>query len=353
MGEKVRFDWVDVAKAFSILLVVLAHTRIEYAFINVSSPWADAIVELTGSMRMPLFFAASGVFAVKWFTRSWGELFSGKIALLAWVFLIWQAVVLGYKLLEMAVLPNQPDNSLLTQLGKVIVSPLRPNGELWFLWALCVFFVLAKLIWASPIWIKVGVPVVVSIAWFAGRDMVPESILRTAGAGIEGIPAYFVFFIGAATFAPAILKHFSSIGHVASALWFAAWIIPAATIYTFNVDIAGFRTVLSALAVAGGFGLARLLCFIRPLRTLGKHTLPIYVGHTAFVVAIVCSVYLMGAQGLAQQLSGLMVALTWIAAIGLSAGLYVSLSRSPWGKYLYKEPPGLLARRKVKAKVDR
>lgn len=63
---KPRLGWVDAAKAISIVLVVLTHAQVELAFIGVSAVWSDAAVDVFATMRMPLFFAASGLFATKW-----------------------------------------------------------------------------------------------------------------------------------------------------------------------------------------------------------------------------------------------------------------------------------------------
>lgn len=70
------------------------------------------MVEVFSTMRMPLFFAASGLFPAEWVRATWRELLAGKLALLIWVFMLWQAVVFVYKVAETLWLPNQPESSV-------------------------------------------------------------------------------------------------------------------------------------------------------------------------------------------------------------------------------------------------
>ena len=154
---KARLDWVDTAKGISILLVVLVHAAhwVEYA--GVSSRALTDVNEALSTLRMPLFFCMSGLFAAKWLDRSWRELWSGKLSLLLWVFIVWQPMVLGYKLLAAGTLPDQEDTSVLAHLARFVLSPVRPSGELWFLWGLVLFFVVAKLLSRLPVWLHLAV----------------------------------------------------------------------------------------------------------------------------------------------------------------------------------------------------
>lgn len=335
-----RLSWVDTAKAFSILLVVLAHTRIELAFIGVEADWADWLVEFFGTMRMPLFFAAAGIFATKWIRGPWQALFSGKIALLLWVFLIWQPVVFLYKVAEMLLLPNQPDNSLGGQVAKVILSPVRPNGELWFLWALCLFFIAAKALSRLPSWIQVGIPAVVSIAWFAiGERVVPESILRVMGDGWTGALRYYFFFAFAAVFSRQVIRWFSTVPAIAAGGVFVLWAATVAVISTFELEVPGLRFFVSCLAVAGGFGIARLLTWAKPLAYLGKNTLPVYVAHVAIIVFCVCLIDALGLAGVATIFAGTTVFVIFAVAIAAALTLHAGLERTRLGRYMYQQPP--------------
>lgn len=338
-----RVPWVDVAKAFSILLVVLVHVCIEFNFIGINSRWIDNAMPIMGTIRMPLFFAASGLFAVAWTTRrSWSDLLNRKVALLVWVFLIWQPVVLAYKLAEMWWLPNQPDNTVQTQVAKIILSPLRPNGELWFLWALALFFVLARLTRNLPTIVKVGVPAAISIGWiYASTNILSDDTLRLLGNGINGALSYYVFFIAAVVFSKPIQDWFSQLHPAAAIGLFAAWVAGGVAIEMADVDFLGLGFAIRLLAVAAGFALATLFVRVRPLAWLGANTLQVYVAHIVFIVAATIGLYHLGVADALAKVPEVSIAAMLIIATMLSIGLHKLAMRVPLGRLLYQQPAWL------------
>lgn len=130
--SKNRLDWVDTAKALSIILVVVLHTRDQFELFSMQSAHLDFFTEVSANLRMPMFFAVAGLFASKWIRTSWRDLGKGKLALLVWVFLIWQPVVFSYQLLSHWVLDGLSWQLVAEQALRLVVTPIRPNGELWF-----------------------------------------------------------------------------------------------------------------------------------------------------------------------------------------------------------------------------
>lgn len=339
MGEGAvssRLQWVDRARAISIILVVLLHTRLELGFVGVESEVVD-VVDMYGlTMRMPLFFAAAGLFAGKWIAGSWRDLLTRKIALLGWVFLAWQPVVFAYKMLEMIVLPNQPENDWSTQLAKLLVSPIRPNGELWFLWALCLFFVIAKVTLHLPMLVRLGAPALVSILWSSfAAQLLPDAVERALGDGWAGLAKFYVFFVVAVAFAPPIVRAMQAAHWALLAAIVGAWIL--ATSLLAASSIPGVRFVLSILGVAAGFSLARMLP-IPGLAILGSRTLPIYVAHTAVIVTFVSAAHLFGLGGALATTPTLSTLSTAAAAILASLLLQRVLQRWQAGRLMYAPP---------------
>ncbi|WP_176455952.1 acyltransferase [Gordonia sp. IITR100] len=333
-----RIAWVDVAKAFSILLVVLVHTVVELNYLDISNPVVDDAMPILGTMRMPLFFAASGLFAAGWVSRKpWRTLIDKKIALLVWVFLIWQPVVLAYKLAEMRWLPNQPDNTVVGQVAKFVVSPLRPNGELWFLWALAVFFVLTKLTWRLPTWLKVGVPAVVSAVWLAySDDLIPESVLRAGGDGLNGLCAYYFFFISAVLYADKIKDFFSTVRWPAATGIVALWVVVEIALQFTDFTVPGLSLLVRVLAVAAGFALATMVMWSRPLAWLGANTLQVYVGHMVFVVIAALTINATGIE--LSGWAGLVIPVVFAWAVLGAIALHRAAARVPLGRFLYEQP---------------
>lgn len=336
-----RYEWVDVAKAFAILLVVLSHVATEFRFVGVHSAQLAYLLDLFETMRMPLFFCASGLFAASWLRRGWRELFAGRLAVLVWVFLLWQPAVFAAKLIAMWLLPNQPESTLLSQVLRVLVSPVRPNGELWFLWALVLSFMLAKLMGGLSIWIRLGVPILVSILWLGPAQLlIGGEALRLIGAGWEGLFAYFAFFvIGAAVTGP-VRSFFNRAGYIPLLAILVVWsgsylVLNAAGLR--NALVIGF--VLRLLGIASGFALAVLLSRVRLLQWIGRHTLPIYVAHVLIITVLVALLYGAGLTEAASSVPiaaelGLLVFAT-AAALGVWA---LARRAAPW-RYLYEVPP--------------
>lgn len=77
-----RNQWMDVAKGFSIILMILGHTSIP-----------DSFSRLIYSFHMPLFFIASG-WMTDWSKYSFSEYFSKKISTLVIPFFIYSTIVL-------------------------------------------------------------------------------------------------------------------------------------------------------------------------------------------------------------------------------------------------------------------
>ncbi len=342
---RARIDWVDRARALSILMVVLLHARIELAFLGATSPTIEFIVNFASTMRMPLFFAASGLFAVSWVERrSWREVFSRKLMLLLWVFLIWQPVVFAYKVAEMLLLPEQPDNTLGTQLAKVALSPFRPNGELWFLWALALFFVLAKLTARTPIWIRVGIPALFSVVWMSVASSVPEGVLRIVGDGWEGALKYYVFFAAAVAFSPRILRFYNEARRTTLLGLLTVWLIVGGltSLGIISMGFPGGRFALCVLGVAGGFALARLLSGVPGLARIGSNTLPVYVAHIPIIVAGTVALFLLGAAPAIRNAAGVSIVLLTAVAVAGAWWVHRGLIRSRAGSLMYAPPARLV-----------
>lgn len=335
-----RLDWVDASKAFAIILVVLLHTRIELGYIGISATWVQGVLDAFYYTPMPLFFALSGIFAGKWLAAPWRPILSKKVAPLLWVFIIWQPIVFLYKTIETLALPNQPDNTVISQLGKFAVTLVRPNGELWFLWALCVFFILAKLISPLPRWAQLAIAVTMSLVWSNVLAVVlPDSVIRVVGNGWTGIFLYFVFFLAAAHFAGPITRLVTS-----APLWSVILFVVVSVAVTVTVGATGLRLpalslVLQTISVLAGFGIGRLLGFAgRPVAAIGRGTLQIYLAHTFYLVLFAVALYyspLLETARDAPELTALAAVLFAVAAAWYTHAL---LSRGRVTKYMYETP---------------
>jgi fucose 4-O-acetylase-like acetyltransferase len=285
---------------------------------------------------MPTFFFASGLFATRWIhERDWRTLVNGKLALLSWVFLTWQIMMFIYKYAAARTLPGQRDDTLLAHMLRVLVAPVRPNAELWFLWALVIFFVSAKTMRNVPSPWAVAGAAALSLVWsgVVSPALGTEGLRLLGGAG--SAPMYFVFFMVAERYRGTVRRVVSRVQRWQAAAVVAAW---AVAIGTFDLlaptsDTPGVTFAGQLIGVTAGVSLAVLIAPVATVRYLGRNTLPVYLTHTSLIVAFAIAYHASGAH-----LSGpaLLVAPWLVAATVISLGL--GLHRVAGDTVLFRPP---------------
>ncbi|MET7394764.1 acyltransferase [Dactylosporangium sp. NPDC005572] len=272
-----REIWADAARGACILMVVLWHiVKKHYIEItwHISLPVPDmweTFVEQLVPLRMPLFFTISGLFAVNAVNRPWSVVGRSKVARFYYLFVLWV-------LIQSAVLALTPDfnttrvRSPLELLEQITISP--PN--LWYLYALALYFTIAKLVRRVPPAVVLGGAFALSAATAADLIAAPGN----RGALYEDL----FFFLAGLYFRPLVerLASGSSLRRLAltgaafaavllavrvtaSEKWPLVWPLVCIVAVVFGVTAAGQVVRWSAL----GNGLA----------ALGRRTLPIYVIH--------------------------------------------------------------------------
>src|SRR5258705_13881892 len=91
-----RVGWADTAKGVCILLVVLWHVimkhylKVDWRHLPVPIPGAWGILgDQLLTLRMPLFFTVSGMFAVGAYHRKWHVVARSRIAKFLYLYLLW------------------------------------------------------------------------------------------------------------------------------------------------------------------------------------------------------------------------------------------------------------------------
>ncbi|NUL49329.1 acyltransferase family protein [Cellulosimicrobium funkei] len=348
-----RAQWVDTAKGISILLVVLLHTSLWLRQADMDRvPAFSALNTAFEDLRMPLFFAMSGLFAAKWLATGWGDFLRTKVSLLVWVFLLWQIPVIAYRIIGGHLLPGMVHTDLGTQLETWAWSPLRANAELWFLWALVLFLLTGRLLQRVPTGWVIGSAAVLSLVWsglvWPGDTWMEGGELRhLVGTGLFQAPAYFLFFIAAARGSSWVRDGVARVPQTAWAAIAVGWFVAFAWLGVLEDqrDQPGVVLLGQICGVLGGIGLAVSLQRIRPaahaLAFLGRHTLEVYLSHTTIVVALTCMLYLTGSPLLGAPWAAWTVVAVALTAIGLS----LLLGRLARGTWLLETPAILRIRR--------
>lgn len=271
-----RVGWPDVAKGICILLVVLWHVVTKVAIhVPGAGPVTDAWALLNAQLlplRIPLFFLVSGVFAARAVLSpeptSWRRR-AGRLALLYLVWVLIQTVVL-------ALAPEFP-TARATDGWELLVQLTISPTNLWYLLALAAYLTIGRLTRRLPAAAVLAVAFV--IAAVAGAGVLPD-----LGNLWQLVQNLFFFLVGLRL--RGVVERFAKGVGVGGALVLAAVYAGAlATVAVLGIRLLpGVWPALALIAVAFGVALSVLLdrhvgAVARPLRWIGRRTLPIYVLH--------------------------------------------------------------------------
>ncbi|MBT2568965.1 acyltransferase [Arthrobacter sp. ISL-85] len=264
-----NLPWINTARGLAIFLVVLHHS-VQWA--ESAGYGSGAWLHLTWSlatMRLPLFYAISGLLAVKWIHRPMREVLTLKVATLIWLYLLWQLLtVLSYLVVPNVSTPGKGD---LRELLTALATPLLPQNSLWFIWALAVFFVLCKLLYGrvTP-WAVLAPAAAVSSFSMAG-------MIHTGNLGWDGLLTNFVFF-SAGVYGAALIKGFAEwLNPWTAAVILAGWVLCLVLLPTADAVVLNLGT--RAVGLAAGISLGVLLQSSKHLGRAGSNTLTYYLPH--------------------------------------------------------------------------
>ncbi len=273
-----RLDWVDAGRGLAIALVALFHSTnwLRAAKVDVDG-WTQFSV-VVSSLRMPLFFTISGLFAAKWIRGAWRPLWTHKLRLYLWVFLLWGLV--GSFTYWLGVTMKDQGSLKASVIKPYLMSPVVPRLELWFIWALALYFILAKLTRRIPVPLQIGVAAAASVFALSGWD--------TRSPGWDGGVKYYAFFLVGLYWRELVIRVGATPRKAALGAVFVLWAVVAVGLWAAGLrEVLGLYFVNCVLGVLAGIGLSRVLAGWAGLRSLGSKTLPVYVAHTP--IAIVCA----------------------------------------------------------------
>lgn len=327
-----RVGWVDVAKGAAILLVVVHHTII---FLEAVGFPMGPIVKANNvlvTIRMPLFFLAAGLFALGPVSGSWRSLWSRKISLLLWVYVVWSVV----RFVFFSVVPWPLDSSDAGTLSSLLSIFVLPSGGLWFVYALALFFVIARATRTQSPGVLLAVSGILSA-------VVGSGLISTGVYEWDSMATYLVFFLAGCHLRGRIVD---TVDRITVPLAFGLVVVFAVASvgsYLFDLqDIPGVRLATSFVGVTGALVVARLVSDSqvgRQLQYLGRNTLPIYLIHYLAIAGIVVALPTFGGGSLA--VSGALVLVISAVAVAISLGIYRVTKGVP-GLY---DAPAWLSRR--------
>lgn len=326
-----RIPWVDAGRGIAILLVVVLHTTNWLAEAGFDVEAVRAFNATVASLRLPLFFTLAGMFAVKWMTASWRDLWRSKLSLLAWVYLVWSVIATFSFMLGLNL--QGAHGNYLAQLRDLLWAPALPRFELWFVWALVIFFVAARAGSRLPPTVQLTAAAALAIPALSG--------MLAGNVGWVGAAKYFFFFLLGLLLRERLVqwgeRRQPLVATAAVVLWAALAIAGA----TFELaEVPGYYFVTCAAGVLAGVVMSRVLVVVPGLRYLGGRTLPIYLTHTSFVLVVVWSIWRFGAPPERTPAALALILVVIVAAAAIAASLFLArcVRTAPLMRLLYVQP---------------
>ena len=280
-----RLVWVDTAKGLSILLVVLHHSVIYEQAVGLAPAPVAAANEALASLRMPLFFLASGLFVAGPLAAPWRTLLHKRVAFFLYLYLLW--TVLRFTFFATLVPPEVDPNDSANPIG-LAAALVLPGPSMWFLYALALFSVLGKLAQRVPVALQLGAAGVLSALTGAG-------VLDVDSRWAYLTRFLFFFLLGWHARGPIerVARSASPL-FVGGAMMLCVGSAGGAVALGLRT-VPGVALVLNCVAVVFGVLFAAWISRHRIgvfLAGLGRKTLPIYLIHMLWLAAIMTGVRL-------------------------------------------------------------
>ena len=272
-----RLLWADGLKGALIVLVVLWHVvmktylQIDWQLgIPIPGVWGLA-GDLIWPLLMPLFLLMSGFFAANAYERPWSAVFRPRVVRLLYLYLLWTLIHMA----AMWAFPDFPTlipRSLAEFIEAITISP--PNT--WYLYALALYFVVAKALRRAPRWSVIAGAAVLSVTVSAGLI----DVVSNRGSLLYNL----LFFLLGLHLAPRIRRLVARSTPVTAMLSVVVYVLAVAAMrITDSATVPGVWPAVSLIGVVMGVLVAPVLARVpllgRGMSWLGARTLVIYVAH--------------------------------------------------------------------------
>jgi uncharacterized membrane protein YcfT len=320
-----RIAWVDYAKGFCIVFVVMMHSTIGVEVAAGREGWMHYLVAFAGPFRMPDFFLISGLFLAQVIDRDWRTYLDRKVVHFFYFYVLWTAIQFALKA------PGLVQGQGVAGLAWLYLETfVEPFGTLWFIYILPVFFVVTKLAHGARI------PALAIWLVAAGLEIAP---IHTGWTMIDEFASRFVYFYTGYILAQRI---FALAGQAqaqpeTALAGLTIWGL-ANGLLVFN-GYAGLPFVSLALGLAGAaavVALSALLAQIRlfePLRYCGEQSIVIYL---AFFLGMAATRSVLLKYGWISDIGTISVIVTIAGVVGALV-LYWIVRRTPL-RFLFERP---------------
>jgi len=298
-----RVDWVDYAKGFCIVMVVMMHSTLGVELAAGREGWMHHAVEFARPFRMPDFFLISGLFLARVIDRDWRDYLDRKVIHFAYFYVLWVTIQFAFKAPMFAAEQGWHGVGL-----SYLEAFIEPFGTLWFIYLLPIFFVAIKLTRRMP-W---------PLIWMIGAGMEMAHV-DTGWTVIDEFARRFVYIYTGYVFASQVFVFTTGVQRRPgmAMLGLAFW--AAANGMLVTMHLADLPLVSLTLGLAGAMTVVAVAALMaksdmfRPLRYCGRNSIVIYL---AFFLPMAATRIALLKTGIIGDLGTVSVIVTFVGVVG-------------------------------------
>jgi uncharacterized membrane protein YcfT len=266
-APETRVDWVDYAKGFCIIFVVMMHSTLGVELAAGREGWMHALVAFAKPFRMPDFFLISGLFLARVIDRDWRTYLDRKVVHFAYFYVLWVTIQFAVKAPLLA-----SEHGWLGVLGLYLEAFIEPFGTLWFIYLLPIFFVTIKLTRGVP-------PVVI---WLVAAAL-QSAHIDTGWTVIDEFASRFVYIYTGYILAPQVFALAAWVGARPAGAIAGLVVWGFAEAYLVFHGLSELPIVSLALGLVGACAVVSISALLaksdvfRPLRYCGRNSIVIYL----------------------------------------------------------------------------
>jgi uncharacterized membrane protein YcfT len=323
MPQASRVDWVDYAKGFCIVMVVMMHSTLGVEAAAGREGWMHALVAYAKPFRMPDFFLISGLFLARVIDRDWRDYLDKKVVHFLYFYVLWVTIQFAFKAPVFAAEMGWRGAGL-----AYLEAFIEPFGTLWFIYLLPIFFVVVKLTRGLP-WMLI---------WLAGAALEIAPI-HTGWMVIDEFAGRFVYFYSGYIFATHIFKFAEGVQQQPQAalgglvLW---GILNGVMVFAGYGDLPFVSLGLGLVGAAAVVAVAALMAkteLFQSLRYCGANSIVIYL---AFFLPMAATRTILLKTGIITDLGTVSLIVTTAGVIGALCW-YWAVRKTPF-RFLFERP---------------
>ena len=334
-----RVDWVDYAKGFCIVFVVMMHSTLGVELAAGQEGWMHYVVAFAKPFRMPDFFLISGLFLARVLDRDWRTYLDRKVIHFAYFYLLWVTIQFAFKA------PGLAAEFGWERVGRAYLESFwEPFGTLWFIYLLPIFFVVTKLA-------RVG-HIPQGVVWLIAAGLEIATV-NTGHTVIDEFAARFVYFYTGYIAASYLFDVADNVARERprAIAWLFFWGALNGSLiangYSEMPLVSLALGLLGAVAVITVASLMATTRAFRPLRYLGRNSIVIYL---AFFLPMAATRVALLKTGIIEDIGTISVLVTLAGILGALVWFW-ALRGTPL-RFLFERPQRLWMARKPRTEMQ-